>query len=315
MRILITGAGFCGTHLVERLLQEGYEVVVWDNFSTCSKENYDYLYYLLERKNNKYKGTLQTIFNIDVSNWEDIKSQILPYNSFDLIYHLAAQPRIQPSFSDPQFTLYNNIVGTINILEFSRINNGIPVILSGSSSCTADYFGNPYSFSKHSQEEICKMYNQTFGIPCCITRFYNVYGPRHTSTGDYATVIAIFEKQFKAGESLTVVGDGSIQRSFTHIDDIIDGLIKISQNPQKSQLFDCRIINLGYNKVWSILEVAKMFNKDGLPHPIKFIPERKGEALRTQMTWDNCQRTCELLNWKAYRDLETYIRDFIKNNK
>ena len=296
MRILVTGiSGFIGTHLAERLLKEGHEVIGWDNFSICNKKCESYLNEL----NINY--LYLTLKDVDISNWDDIKKQIYPDNTFDLIYHLASQPRIQPSFSNPKGTLFNNILGTINILDFSRINNGIPVILAGSSSCTADYFGNPYSFSKHSQEELCQMYQRTFGVPCCITRFYNVYGPRHTCDGDYATVIAIFEKQFKEGKPLTVVGDGSQQRSFTHVDNIVDGLIKVSRKPE---LFDCKIINLGYNQVWSILEAARMFNS-----PIEFLPERKGEAQITEFKSTND------LDWFAEINIKDYIEDFIENNK
>ena len=145
MRIIVTGgAGFIGYNLIKRLLQDRNIVVSLDNYSTGKKEN--------EQTGCKY-------FDVDLSNTKD-------YSFFmtkpDVIFHLAALPRIQPSFDDPTSTLHSNVVGTQNICEWARQNGNIPVVYAGSSSTHGDKYANPYTFTKWLGEEVCKMYSNIF---------------------------------------------------------------------------------------------------------------------------------------------------------
>ena len=141
--------------------------------------------------------------------------------NIDVIYHLAAQARIQPSFSIPRETLKINASGTALVCEYAR-KIGAKLVYAGSSSCYNGVYKNPYTFSKWQAEETCKLYSELYGLDISLARFFNVYGPRHP-TGEgksVGTVVGIFEEQYKAGQPLTIVGDGEQRRDFTHIEDI-----------------------------------------------------------------------------------------------
>ena len=144
----------------------------------------------------------------------------------DIIYHIAARARIQPSIDNPHKTFKSNVKGTENVLEYARIED-IPVVYAGSSSVHGDVHANPYTFSKWQGEEMCKLYTKVFNLPTVICRFYNVYGEHQLTDGDYCCVLGIFERQYKSYEPLTITGDGEQRRDFTHINDIVDALIKL----------------------------------------------------------------------------------------
>ena len=251
MNIMVTGgAGFIGTNLIKRLLKDGHNVVSLDNYSTGKKEN--------EQEGCVYHDCdIRDVIDFDYF-MEDV----------DVVYHLAALPRIQPSFEYPAQTLEIGILGTMNILEWAR-NKKCKVIYSGSSSVHSGHYENPYTFSKVMTDELCMFYKQTFGVDTKICRFYNVYGPHQLIEGEYCSVIGVFENQYENNEPLTITGDGTQRRDFTHVDDIIDGLILTSE----SEEFDLDIIELGRGKNHSINELAEMFGCD-----FTYIPKRPGEA-------------------------------------
>ena len=147
----------------------------------------------------------------------------------DVIFHLAVMARIQPSFERPSETLDVNARGTVLICEYARKNKA-KVVYAGSSSFYGGVYLNPYAFSKWQGEEACKMYSEIYGVVTGIARFFNVYGPRNPFIGQYTPVVAIFEEQMKNGDALTIVGDGDQRRDFTHVYDICEGLIAISQD-------------------------------------------------------------------------------------
>ena len=250
-KILVTGGvGFIGTNLIKRLLSEGHEVISIDNYSTGKKEN--------EQEGCVYHDCdIRDVIDFDYF-MEDV----------DVVYHLAALPRIQPSFEYPAQTLEIGILGTMNILEWAR-NKKCKVIYSGSSSVHSGHYENPYTFSKVMTDELCMFYKQTFGVDTKICRFYNVYGPHQLIEGEYCSVIGVFENQYENNEPLTITGDGTQRRDFTHVDDIIDGLILTSE----SEEFDLDIIELGRGENHSINELAEMFGCD-----FTYIPKRPGEA-------------------------------------
>ena len=251
MNIMVTGgAGFIGTNLIKRLLKDGHNVVSLDNYSTGKKEN--------EQEGCVYHDCdIRDVIDFDYF-MEDV----------DVVYHLAALPRIQPSFEYPAQTLEIGILGTMNILEWAR-NKKCKVIYSGSSSVHSGHYENPYTFSKVMTDELCMFYKQTFGVDTKICRFYNVYGPHQLIEGEYCSVIGVFENQYENNEPLTITGDGTQRRDFTHVDDIIDGLILTSE----SEEFDLDIIELGRGENHSINELAEMFGCD-----FTYIPKRPGEA-------------------------------------
>ena len=176
MRALVTGGvGFVGTNLIKRLLSDGHEVISFDNYSTGFKKN--------EQDGCKY-------LNFDVSQKFDFEDNI------DVIFHMAALARIQPSINNPSKTLRNNFESTLNILDYARLHD-IPVIYAGSSSKHHGLYGSPYAWSKYSGEQLCKLYSDVYGLNTSICRFYNVYGPHHIRSGTYATVLGIFERLYK----------------------------------------------------------------------------------------------------------------------
>ena len=281
MRILVTGgAGFVGTNLIKRLLKDGHKVVSFDNYSSGLKENHqEGCEYIEMEVRNPFEDWLE---------------------NFDMIFHLSAMARIQPSFEDPRWVIENNFNSTINVLEFARRKN-IDVIYAGSSSVHHGLYGSPYAWSKHGGEQMCKLYSEVYDMNTSICRFYNVYGPHQIEEGEFATVIGIFEKQHRDGKPLTIVGDGEQRRDFTHIDDIVEGLIKVfrGMNGEIDMRFSGQIFELGRGENYSINEIADMFGGDK-----EYIEKRKGEYPQTLC---DDKDTMELLDWKPTKNLKDYI--------
>jgi len=283
-RILVTGgAGFVGSNLVCRLVREGHNVTVIDNYSTGLKSN--------EADSVSYfTGDITTPGIIEASG----------NKKYDAIYHLAAMARIQPSLTDPVGCINNNFGGTLNVMEYARANK-CQVIYAGSSSKHVGLYVSPYAWSKFGGEELCKLYSTVYDLNTTICRFYNVYGHNQIKTGDYATVIGIFEDQYAAGKPLTPTGDGEQRRDFTHVDDIVDGLFRCLGNSFRAQEFE---FGTGYNH--SINEVAALFGD----YPVEYILARKGEYPVTL-----CDSTTAdlLLGWSATDKLKDWIKNFVNN--
>ncbi len=288
MKILVTGgAGFVGTNLIKRLLDDGHKVVSLDNYSTGKEENE------IDHKNVTY-------FNVDLRDAVDFDFFM---EKPDLIYHLAALPRIQPSFEFPAITFEANVLGTLNLLEWVRNKeDDIPIVYAGSSSFHGGVYKNPYTFTKWQGEEVIQMYNKLFDLPMAICRFYNVYGPHQLTEGEYCTVIGIFETQYKNGDELTITGDGEQRRDFTHVYDIVDGLVKcgdalvLDTNKYK---VNGQIFELGRGENYSINVVAQSFDWG-----YTYIPKRPGEVKETLCTDTKAK---ELLGWNPTIDLLDYI--------
>ena len=207
MKILVTGgAGFIGTHLIDRLLQEGHEVHSLDNYDSGTQ-------------NNHIDGCNYVCGDIEeIEYWKG--------DNFDLVYHLAALSRIQPSFENPTETFRVNTIASLAVAEWA-LHNNIKVVYSGSSSRWHDPYQSPYACFKHMGEEIYKLYKKVYNLNVEICRFYNVYGPKEIVDGDWAAVIGIWRRQVRDGLPITIVGDGEQRRDFTHVEDIVDGLIKV----------------------------------------------------------------------------------------
>ena len=276
MRTIVTGgAGFIGTNLIKRLLKDGHDVISLDNYSTGFIENHqvgcDYC---------------------DV----DVTKRFPDIDVPDVIFHLAALARIQPSIKNPHKTIFNNFVSTLNILEYARQKN-IRFVYAGSSSVHHGLFESPYAWSKFSGEDLCKLYSNVYDIDTAICRFYNVYGQHQIEEGTYATLLGIFEKQYREGEPLTIVGTGEQRRDFTHVEDIVDGLIRCSKQPFKGEIFE-----LGRGVNFSINEIADMFGKD---YPKKYIEQRPGEY---DVTLADYSKAKNKLGWTPTRNIEDYLK-------
>jgi len=293
MKILVTGGvGFVGTNLIKRLINDGHEVISLDNYSTGKKEN--------EQEGCKY-------VEVDISDssrkHKAFGLEMYQVEKPDIIYHMAALARIQPSLKKPASTITNNFMGTLNVLDYAKENN-IPVVYAGSSSFHHGLWGSPYAWSKHSGEQLCKLYDNVYNLPVATCRFYNVYGPHQLESGTYATVIGIFQKQHREGNPLTVTGDGLQRRDFTHIDDIVDGIVKCGNSLLIPNAYNAKvsgeIFELGRGVNHSIIEITKMFGDV----EIEYLPARPGEY---DVTLADYSKAKELLGWNPVRNLDEYI--------
>jgi UDP-glucose 4-epimerase len=291
MKIIVTGgAGFVGTNLIKRLLEDEHEVVSLDNYSTGFKEN--------EQEGCKY-------YNLDLAEegapLEDYLSN-LP-GGYEVIYHMAALARIQPSIVKPHITLKNNFMSTLNILDYAKRHNS-QVIYAGSSTRHHGIFNSPYAWSKLAGEHLCELYSNLYDLNTSICRFYNVYGKYHIDSGDYATVLAIFERQYLNNESLTITNKGEQRRDFTHVDDIVDALVSCIGKDFRAEDFE-----LGRGVNYSINEIVDCFGED---YPREYLPERPGEY---DMTLADSSKAKELLDWNPTHNIKDYIKQWIFEQK
>ena len=277
--ILVTGGlGFVGSHLVDSLLKDPKnKLTVIDNLcSESSSKNY-------MRENVEY------IID-DIRNLSNIKYSTL---KFDTIYHLAALARIQPSFKDPLTYMSIDVMGTAQVCDLAR-RTGARIVYAGSSSAFGGPMLNPYAFAKYTGEQTCEMFAKIYSIKASIARFFNVYGDRQPTSGPYATVVGVFEDQSRKGLPVTVTGNGKQRRDFTHVSDIVAGLIAMSSDEG-----DCKIYQLGTGKNYSINELAKMFSNN-----IVYISKRPGEAWTTLADNSLAKKN---LSWAPKVSLEEYV--------
>lgn len=278
-KILVTGgAGFVGSHLCERLAKnQNYEVYSLDNYFTGSTNNH--------------------VLNVTYikGNTKDISKLVnfIP----DMVYHLGEYSRVEQSFDDIEKVWEYNKDGIFAVLEFVR-KTGCKILYAGSSTKFGDgglgKNASPYAWTKATNTELVMNYGTWFNIPYVITYFYNVYGPREIQTGKYATLIALFKEKMKNKESLTIVSPGTQKRNFTHIDDIIDGLILVGENGYGDEF------GIGSDESFTILEVAQMYNGT-----INMLPERKGNRMSAEVISDKTKA----LGWIPKRSLKDYIEE------
>ncbi len=282
--ILITGgAGFIGSHLCEKLAQDlDNKVFSLDNYFTGSKENH--------------------VANVTYLEGQTADIKELVDFTPDIIYHLGEYSRVEQSFEDIDLVWKYNKKGTFAVLEFCR-KTGAKLVYAGSSTKFGDggmgRVQSPYAWTKASNTELVMNYGNWFNISYAITYFYNVYGRREISTGKYATLIALFCEKMRKGEDLTVVSPGLQKRNFTHIDDIINGLILVGENGYGDEF------GIGGHEACTILEIAEMFGGE-----IEMLPERKGN----RMSADVMTAKTELLGWKPTRSVRKYIAELKENN-
>lgn len=281
-KTLVTGGcGFVGYELTKRLIDEGFRVDVIDNLS-IGKESKD----VTSIGANFLGGDIRAMENIS-----DKK--------YDYVFHLAALSRIQPSFANPNTTFSVNVDGTRQVLEYVRRNGG-KLIYAGSSSIHQNPELSPYAMSKYLGEQLCSLYRRVYDVNVEITRFYNVYGPGELVDSDMAAVIGLWRGQIKNNLPITIVGDGNQRRDFTHIDDIVDGMIRIAKSDEKNE----DAWELGSGKNYSINEVADFFIEKFRCEKY-YISEQKGNYRETIRINDNA---IEKLGWTPIDKLEKYIQ-------
>ncbi|MCP3682036.1 MAG: NAD-dependent epimerase/dehydratase family protein [bacterium] len=266
-KALVTGgAGFIGSHIVDRLIELGFHVVVIDNESA---ETHDQFYWNKKAENHKE----------DICDYKSIRSL---FNGVDVVFHLAAESRIQPTLHNPILAAKVNSLGTCTILQCSREASVKRVVYSSTSAS----YGiknkipnseemipeclNPYSVSKVAGEEFCKMYTNLFGLETVILRYFNVYGERQPTQGQYAPVVGLFLKQKKEGVPMTLVGDGLQRRDFTYVNDVVSA--NLAASDLENTKVSGEIFNIGTGENYSILDLALHMGGEYI-----FIDPRLGE--------------------------------------
>ena len=292
MKCLVTGgAGFIGSHIVGKLLQNNHEVVVIDNESAESNDAF-----------NWYDDHAQNHV-VDIRDFDTCRPL---FDGVEYVFHLAAHSRIQVAMENPRECLETNYLGTYNMLECARQVGARRFINSSTSSSyglandpplqedmTPDCL-NPYSASKVGAESLCHMYFKLHGLRTITLRYFNVYGPRQPLKGQYAPVIGLFEEQAKRGEPLTIVGDGEQRRDFTHVNDVVEA----NMNAMMTN-YSGMVVNVGTGVNHSVNEVASYISDNTVN-----IPERPGEARETLA---NIERANILLSWEPKITLEDYF--------
>ena len=273
MKILVTGgAGYVGSNLVKHLKRH-------TNATITSLDNY-----FTGQEANHIKG---------VEYIQDCTWKINELPKQDIVYHFGEYSRVVPSFKDVEYLMTTNLWGTSRVLEQCKKWNAKLIYSASSSKFGGNENLSPYSWVKAKMVELIKNYSEWYGLKYEVCYFYNVYGKNHISEGDYATVIGVFEKQYKEGKALTIVGAGKQSRQFTHIDDIVNALDKVRKRDSNKEWY------LSSDVEYKIIDVAKMFTDN-----IKFIPERKGERYKA-ITIQN--DTKKVLKWQIKNNLKDYI--------
>jgi UDP-glucose 4-epimerase len=296
---LVTGGcGFIGSHIVDKLHSMGHHVIVIDDLSAPENEDF---YYHKDVVNVKYH-----IKDISKDNCNKY------FNNVDYVFHLAARSRIQPTIGSPNECFEVNVVGTQRVLEWSRLNGIKSVIYSGTSSLYGKQntipFNpnmppdclNPYSMSKWMGERICDLYNQVYGLPSIVLRYFNVYGPREPLKGEYAPVIGLFKRQAKNKQPMTIVTPGTQRRDFTYIDDVVNANI-CAMNKSIEEMGH-KVYNVGTGKNYSILEIADMIGEERV-----LISSRPAEVIETLA---DISETTEDLGWAPKFKLKDMIDSY-----
>ena len=291
--IVTGGAGFIGSHIVEKLKQLDHMVVVIDN-EYSDNDNFHWR-----------KDTLNV--NIDITDYKGLKKA---FTGADYIFHCAAEARIGPAIENPVNALNINTIGTCNVLQCAREVGAKKVLYSSTSSgyglneapnieTQPDDCLNPYSVSKIAGEKLCKMYTDLYGLNTIIFRYFNVFGERAPRKGQYAPVTGIFLRQKEAGESLTIVGDGEQRRDYIYVKDVANANVMAAISNPDADAYG-QVYNVGSGKNYSVNEIASFISNDTIN-----IPPRIGEARNSLANIDKIQKT---FAWKPEVDVEQWIK-------
>jgi len=295
--IVTGGAGFIGSHLVDKLLDIGHDVVVLDNFSTGRKANLSHVVEQIK------------LVECDLSvkgNW------IKEFDGVDWVFHLASLADIVPSIQNPESYFRSNVDATFYVLEAARHANVKRFVYSASSSCYGipDTYPTPeessirpqypYALAKRLGEELVEHWAQLYNLPAISLRFFNVYGTRSRTSGTYGAVFGVFLAQKLANKPFTVVGDGNQTRDFTYVTDIVNALITAA----KSNLSN-RIYNVGSDTTVSVNKIVELLGGDKVN-----IPKRPGEP---DCTYADISKIKDELGWHPSISIEEGIEKILEN--
>jgi len=298
--VLVTGgAGFIGSHLVERLLADGHAVTVLDNFSTGRMENLDQV------KDNPWLS----VHYIDVANHAAIREF---FAGVEWVFHLAALADIVPSIQHPIAYHEANVDGTVSVLEAARSAEVKRFIYAASSSCygipdtyptpeTAEIrLQYPYALTKYMGEQYVLHWTKVYKLPCVSLRLFNVYGPRARTSGAYGAVFGVFLAQKLHGKPLTVVGDGTQTRDFTFVTDVVNAFVMAAECDISNE-----VLNVGSGNTYSVNCLVELMGGD-----VVHIPNRPGEPDCTQA---DISKIRKMLGWEPKVSFEEGVKILLEN--
>lgn len=303
MRTLVTGgAGFIGSHIVEKLLRDGHSVRVLDNFSSGRRENLE----SLPGRPEVLEGDLRDTAMVKVA-----------VRDMEVVFHLAAFVSVPKSMADPETCFATNVGGTVNLLETARQAGARKVVISSS----AAVYGNtsifptreetalqplsPYAFSKQANELYAGFYTRIMGLPVTALRYFNVYGPRQRPDSDYAAVIPIFVRHLVAGEPITIYGDGKQNRDFVFVKDVVLANLLAAEAETNGEVF-----NICTGAETSLLDLLEVLNElSPTPPQVRFDVPRPGDIYRSAGCPEKANR---MLNFKAETSLTEGLKQTVE---
>lgn len=299
-KTLVTGgAGFIGSHLVERLLNDGHHAVVLDDYSAGHRQN------LAPVEGNPH---LQ-IHQVDVTDHRAIRPL---FAGVEWVFHLAALADIVPSIQEPQKYHRANVDGTVSVLDAAHAAGVRRFVYAASSSCYGipDEFPTPesapirpmypYALTKNVAEQYVLHWNQVYKLPCVALRLFNVYGPRSRTSGAYGAVFGVFLAQKLAGKPFTVVGDGTQTRDFTFVADVVDAFVRAAESDLVGE-----VLNVGSGSTYSVNRLVELLSGD-----VVHIPKRPGEP---DCTFADIRKIGRDLGWQPRVSLEKGVQIMLDN--
>ena len=293
MKCVVTGgAGFIGSNLVDRLIDDGHEVQIFDDLSTGFKENI----------NSKARSS-----NIDVGLEQSVPYMVNLMKDVDVVFHMACLARVQPSIEEPLLYHNKNVNGTVNVLEACRKAGVKRFVFSSSSSIYGDAEQvptteecklnpiSPYALHKYVGEEYCKLYSKLYGMETVSLRYFNVYGERQPTTGAYCLVMGIFAGQLLEGKPMTINGDGEQRRDFTYVGDVVDVNIKCATTKIK---WNGDVFNIGAGNNRSVNDVADLLGGERV---------HRDPVVEPRETLADNSKAKFILNWESTTTLEEWI--------
>ncbi len=301
MKTIVTGGcGFIGSHTVDRLVNDGHEVIIIDNLSSGSMRNIDH-----------HKGNPKVQFHkADIADYNSIQHL---FKDVQYVFHLAALADIVPSIEKPMAYHRSNVDGTISVLESCRHNNVARIIYAASSSCYGipDKYPTPetqaispqypYALTKNVGEQYCMHWHNIYGMNITALRFFNVYGPRARTSGTYGAVFGVFLAQKLNGKPYTVVGDGKQTRDFTFVTDIVNACVTTAANNNCAG----EIMNVGSGNTYSVNRLVELLGGE-----VVHIPKRPGEP---DCTFADTAKIQQKTGWKPLVSLEDGVKIMLEN--
>ena len=298
--VVTGGAGFIGSHLVDRLVADGRQVRVIDNFRKGSPQNLE-----------QHEGCKSVeIVRADVTDLDALGHAL---EGAERVFHLAALADIVPSIEHPEIYFQSNVVGTLNVLQAAHAVGVKRLVYAALSSCYGipDEYPTseaaeirpqyPYALTKYMGEQLVTHWGEVYNLPALSLRFFNVYGPRVRTDGAYGAVFGVFLAQLIAGKPLTIVGDGTQTRDFTFVTDAVDALITAADSDKSGN-----ILNVGSRNTYSVNRLVELLGANSVVH----IPKRPGEP---DCTWADVAKIERVLGWRAKVSFEDGVKIMLDN--